>query len=220
MAERLQTAKLDEGWIARVLGLGHLGVAVFDERKRITWAAGELPGVDGDAALGLSCERLFAATDVPCDPCVLDLAVDEGPQRRIANVVSPAGTGTSRVFEIVASADQDDPRSWTVLACEVTGREGLESLLEATVHDVVQLIDAWSIPVVVLDGGDVVRSWNLGARKLYRHEASHALGANWSELVGEEASIDLSHVPSTRTRRYEATHRRADGTSFDVIVTR
>ncbi len=211
----------DRALLARLLDLGRIGVAVFGADKRIGWAAGRMPGTYGTGAVGMTCAELFSRTDAPCEPCALEASAREGPQRRTLHAESAEGVAGALYEVVVAPRSVTDAGGgFVLLSREIGGQEGLASFLGSAAFDVAQMIDAWSVPVVMLDAKEAVRGWNLGARKLYGHDGDAVLGATWPGVVEEDEVVDLTHVASTRTRRYEARHRRADGARVDVMVTR
>jgi signal transduction histidine kinase len=97
---------------------------------------------------------------------------------------------------------------------------GLEGLLNASALDVIRMIGAWSLPVLILDDGGRIRSWNRGAVQLYDRPEADAVGRLFAEVVGEWPDFEPDAIPGTRTLRYETRHRTREGALLDVMVTR
>ncbi len=208
--------------VERVLEIGRLGAAVFGSDRRVVWAAGPLPGLAGKDAIGRTCSEVFAASDHPCEPCLLDLSAREGTLRRVLHSLVGPG-GKPRLFEVsIAPLPGSDgsPARWIELAREIRGAESLEQFYQAGTMDLVRLIAGWSIPVVLVDATGVVRAWNRGAASLYGRSGEEAVGRRWQDLVREEVFTDLESSSGTVTRRYEAQHHGLDGRVLRVMVTR
>jgi PAS domain S-box-containing protein len=210
----------DRALLREVLILGRTGVAVFDRDHRVRWAMEPLPWVAADEAMGQRCDTLFRECDPSCHPCLLKRAEQEGAVRCILRAPGLDGR-PQRFFEVavgpVVNGGQD--AAWVALFREVDEPEGFGMLLQAGSFDLVRLIDAWSVPVVLLGPDGRVRAWNAGAQRLYGFSKDEAIGRSWVELVGEADPLEIPHPPETRTRRYEARHRDAFGRRLDVVAT-
>jgi len=95
-----------------------------------------------------------------------------------------------------------------------------EAFFPGSAADFLRLLGAWSIPFALLDDRGAILFWNRGAAKFYGRSEDDVLGRLWNETVSEVATIVPDSVPGVRTRRYEATHKRATGEELAVIVTR
>jgi PAS domain S-box-containing protein len=211
-----------EDVISRVLEIGRLGAAVFGTDRKVIWAAGVLPGAAVAEARGKSCTEVFAASDRPCEPCLLELSAQEGPIRKVLRLVQSGGPHP-RVFEVTVAPlrlpGQSEAR-WLELAREIRGTEGIEQFFQGGTMDLVRLIAAWSVPVVLVDAHGVVRAWNRGAMSLYGRPGEEAVGRTWEEIVEEIVPEAPEIPPGTATYRYEAQHRTHDGRVLRVMVTR
>jgi PAS domain S-box-containing protein len=99
-------------------------------------------------------------------------------------------------------------------------RSGFDAFLPGRAEDFVRMLGAWSVPVALLDGNDVILFWNRGAVVYYGVSEAEALGKKFCDLVGEDSSITQAPAAGMRTRRYEASHRSAAGLTRPVIVMR
>ncbi len=206
----------------RVLELGRIGAAVFGPDRKVLWAAGPLPGIQAREAVGRTCTEVFAGSDHPCDPCLLEKSAREGPQRRLL-VTFPGETGRPRLYEVAISplpGPGDSVTRWIELAREIRDVEGIEQFFQAGTMDLVRLIAGWSIPVILVDAGEIVRAWNRGASTLYGRPGEEAVGKPWKSLVGESILFETESARESLTRRYEAQHWTLDGGQLRVMVTR
>ena len=99
-------------------------------------------------------------------------------------------------------------------------RRRVDAFFPGRADDVLRLLSAWSVPLALVDANDAVVSWNRGATDFYGIVESDALGKTFRELVSESAASSQATESDDGTRRYEATHRNADGTELPVMVTR
>lgn len=95
-----------------------------------------------------------------------------------------------------------------------------EAFFPGSAADFLRLLGAWSIPFALLDQNDAILFWNRGAAKFYGQSEDEVLGRRFCDVVGEFSATPQTPVGGLRTRRYEATHRGADGSELPVMVTR
>jgi PAS domain S-box-containing protein len=130
--------------------------------------------------------------------------------------------GRYRLFEVAISPlSEDEAGKWIEVVRELPEQQEIAHGFQSAAQDVVHLIGAWSVPVILLDRDDRIRSWNRGAAALYGFLEEEATGQAFPSLVQEEAgAIPQTAGDSKGTRRYEARHRAKDGKVVSAIVTR
>lgn len=102
-----------------------------------------------------------------------------------------------------------DPVQGTVFAIRLRDRAEVERSLLA---DIVQTTNEAVIAVGV-DG--LVRTWNIGAERLYGYEAAEAVGRPFAAITGAAAQYPSSDAPLV----HDASHRTRAGGVRDVVVT-
>jgi PAS domain S-box-containing protein len=205
--------------LERILDLGTFGVVLFGPDRRATWAAGVLPGMTPDEAVGLDCDALFGRTSERCVPCLLEESRTGPPVRRTLRPSDPQAR--DRMFEVhIAWGVAGGGDGWLALFREIRAPGEIGRLFRSEAMDLAGLIATWSVPLILVDGEGRVLSWNRGASKLYGWREEDATGRPWRELVGEDPSIEPPLAPGTGTRRYAVLHVGASGVPRDVLVTR
>ena len=99
-------------------------------------------------------------------------------------------------------------------------RNRFDAFFSGRADDFMRLLGAWSIPFAILDANDAVLLWNRGAVTFYGIDEIDALGKKFGELVLEDLPVAWAPAGGVGTSRYEARHRKADGSDHPVMVTR
>ncbi|MEO7298543.1 MAG: PAS domain S-box protein [Verrucomicrobiota bacterium] len=95
---------------------------------------------------------------------------------------------------------------------------------EADLYHLAAIVESSADAIVGMDLDGTIRSWNLGAEKIYGYAAAEAIGRPTAMIAPPVSSGEISHIlerirKGERVDRYETIRVRKDGTPIDVSLT-